>query len=44
VQATFVRLSLTPSADDAPPWSIQSLQIYAIQQPDKQSSTPSGLP
>jgi mono/diheme cytochrome c family protein len=31
VQARFVRLTLTTTAEDAPPWSIQTLQIYAVQ-------------
>ena len=30
VQAKFVRMSLTASAEDAPAWSIQSLRIFAL--------------
>jgi mono/diheme cytochrome c family protein/glucose/arabinose dehydrogenase len=30
VQAEFVRMSLTASAQDAPAWSIQSLRIFAL--------------
>jgi mono/diheme cytochrome c family protein len=44
VQAKFVRLSLTTNAEDTPPWSIQVLQIYAIQQPVKRTSSPSSVP
>jgi mono/diheme cytochrome c family protein len=32
VQAKFVRMSLTASAEDAPAWSIQSLRIFALPQ------------
>jgi hypothetical protein len=31
VEARFLRLTLTTTAEDAPPWSIQTLQIYAVQ-------------
>ncbi len=44
VQAKFVRISLTTSAEDAPAWSIQSLRIYALQQPEKRTSDPAGRP
>jgi hypothetical protein len=30
VSAKFVRLTLTATADDAPAWSIQALQIFAV--------------
>ena len=44
VQAKFVRISLTTSAEDAPAWSIQNLRIYALQQPEKRTSAPAGRP
>jgi mono/diheme cytochrome c family protein len=40
--AKFVRITLTANADDAPAWSIQSLKIYALQQPDKKATLPAG--
>ncbi len=42
VPAKFVRISLTASAEDAPAWSIQSLKIYALPQPDKKATPPAG--
>jgi mono/diheme cytochrome c family protein len=41
VQAKFVRISLTSSADDAPAWSVQNLRIYAITKPEKGTQVPS---
>jgi len=42
VAAKFVRITLTANADDAPAWSIQSLKIYALQQPDRKTTAPAG--
>ena len=42
VPARFVRISLTTSVDDAPAWSIQSLKIYALPQPEKRATAPAG--
>jgi mono/diheme cytochrome c family protein len=33
VQAKFVRMSLTASAEDAPAWSVQNLRIFALPRP-----------
>ena len=41
VQAKFVRISLTSSAEDAPAWSVQNLRIYAITKPEKGTQVPS---
>jgi hypothetical protein len=40
--AKFVRITLTTNADDAPAWSIQTLEIYALQQADKKTTPPAG--
>ena len=29
-QATFVRITLTETVENAPAWSIQSLRVYAV--------------
>jgi len=41
VQAKFVRISLTSSAEDAPAWSVQNLRIYALTKPEKGTQVPS---
>jgi hypothetical protein len=30
VQARFVRISLTETAENAPAWSIQALRVYGV--------------
>ena len=42
VPAKFVRISLTAGAEDAPAWSIQTLKIFALPQPDKRATAPAG--
>ena len=42
VQAKFVRLTLTASAEDAPAWSMQNLKIFALQSADRRTAAPAG--
>jgi hypothetical protein len=37
VQAKFVRISLTTSVEDGPPWSVQGLRVYALPLPGGRS-------